>query len=159
MLTRAALPRRVYRSDDDVYQLGEFLSDRDAERMVDRLSDAGFPVERVTVVGTELRSVEQVTGRLTGRRASLLGAALGGWLGMVTGLLSGLLIPGAVWLDMFVGGLLIGASAGALVGFITHWATDGRRDLASRTRLEARWYAVEVDSAYVAEARRVLDRS
>ena len=36
-----------------------------AERAVDHLSDQGFPVEHVTIVGTGLRFVEQVSGRLT----------------------------------------------------------------------------------------------
>ena len=44
---------------------------------VDRLSDDGFPVEHVRIVGTGLHSVEQVTGRLTKGRAALGGAAAG----------------------------------------------------------------------------------
>ena len=43
----------------------------EAERLVDRLSDAGFPVERVRIVGIDVYSVEQVTGRLTTARAAL----------------------------------------------------------------------------------------
>jgi hypothetical protein len=37
-----------------------------AQRAVDRLSDDGFPVEKLDVVGSGLRLVERVTGRLTG---------------------------------------------------------------------------------------------
>jgi Heat induced stress protein YflT domain len=37
----------------------------DAESAVDTLSDHGFPVERVSIVGSDLRLVEKVTGRLT----------------------------------------------------------------------------------------------
>ena len=51
---------------------------RDAERAVDFLSDKGFPVERAAIVGTGLKTVEQIAGRLTTGRAALLGAAPGG---------------------------------------------------------------------------------
>jgi hypothetical protein len=37
-----------------------------AERAVDWLSDQGFAVERSAIVGSGLRSVEQVRGRMTG---------------------------------------------------------------------------------------------
>lgn len=59
----------------------------EAQRLVDRLSDAGFPVEHVRLVGTDLRLVEQVTGRMTYGKAALYGAASGAWLGLLIGLL------------------------------------------------------------------------
>ena len=37
-----------------------------AQRAVDRLSDDGFPVEKLDIVGSGLRLVERVTGRLPG---------------------------------------------------------------------------------------------
>ena len=59
----------------------------DAERAVDHLSDQGFPVEKVAIVGTGLKTVEQVAGRLTTGRAALLGAGHGAMRGQVFGLL------------------------------------------------------------------------
>jgi len=144
---------------ESIYRLGEFGSYREAERMVDGLSDAGFPVERVRIAGVGLRSVEQVTGRLTTARAMLLGAGLGGWLGMLTGLVLALSVAGAAWLSVLLSGLLIGAFLGGLVGFLTHWATDGRRDVAGTTALQAQRYAVEVDLAHAAEAVQAFDRT
>ncbi|MEV4703194.1 general stress protein [Actinoplanes sp. NPDC049316] len=141
----------------DVYRLGEFTTYHEAERMVDRLSDAGFPVERARIVGTGLHSVEQVAGRLTGGRAALFGAALGAWLGMLTGLVLGLFLPVA-WLPTLLTGLVTGAAAGAALGFVTHWATDGRRDFASTTALRARRYAVEVAGTHAPQALRALER-
>jgi hypothetical protein len=38
---------------------------------VDRLSDVGFPVERVAIIGQDLKMVEQVTGRLNYGGAAL----------------------------------------------------------------------------------------
>ena len=37
-----------------------------AQRAVDRLSDDGFPVEKLDVVGSDLRLIERVTGRSPG---------------------------------------------------------------------------------------------
>lgn len=60
-------------------------------------------------------------------RAASVGAGLGAWLGLLSGLVPALLLPGAPWLPMSLGGLLIGAVAGAALGFVTHWATGERR--------------------------------
>lgn len=41
----------------------------DGQLAVDRLSDAGFPVEGVKIVGHDMKSVEIVTGRMTTGKA------------------------------------------------------------------------------------------
>ena len=63
---------------------------RPAQRAVDYLSDNQFPVERTAIVGTDLRLVENVLGRLTTGRAALAGAASGAWFGLLFGLLIGI---------------------------------------------------------------------
>ena len=45
-----------------------------AQRAVDQLSDNGFPVEKLDIVGSDLRLIERVTGRLTKARAAGAGA-------------------------------------------------------------------------------------
>ena len=47
---------------------------RQAQRAVDFLSDEKFPVEDVTIIGSDLRMVEKVLGRLTWGRALAAGA-------------------------------------------------------------------------------------
>ena len=54
--------------------VGRFDDYASAQRAVDRLSDDGFPVENLDIVGSGLRLVERVTGRLTTARASAAGA-------------------------------------------------------------------------------------
>ena len=61
-----------------------------AQRAVDRLSDDGFPVEKLDIVGSELQLVERVTGRLTRGRAAVAGALTGLWAGLLFGILIGL---------------------------------------------------------------------
>ncbi len=135
--------------------LREFDTYEDAQQLVDRLSDVGFPVERVRIVGTGIRSVEQVTGRMTKGRAAAAGAAAGAWFGLLIGLLVGVFTIGPAWLPLLLGSLVIGAFWGAVFGFVAQWATRGRRDFSSVRGLEAARYSVEVEDAYVDEAARL----
>jgi hypothetical protein len=129
----------------------------EAERAVDALSDAGFPVEVVEIVGLDLRLVERVAGRLTNARAAMAGAASGAWFGLFIGLLVGLFTTGPEWIGLVLGGLLIGAFWGAIFGFFAHWATRGQRDFASVRQLEAGRYEVTVAGDQVTRARTLLD--
>jgi hypothetical protein len=128
----------------------------EAQRAVDRLSDAGFPVEHVQIVGRDVELVENVTGRLTNARAALAGAATGAWFGLFIGLLVGLFTTGPEWLGLVLGGVLIGAFWGALFGFIAHSATRGMRDFSSVRGLVARRYEVLVEHEHSARARQLL---
>lgn len=123
----------------------------EAQRIVDSLSDAQFPVEHVRVVGTGLRSVEQVTGRLTNGRAALYGAASGAWLGLFVGLLLGIFTVGS-WFAVVLWGVLLGAFWGLLFGLVGHAATGGRRDFRSVQGFEAEAYDVLVEAEYIDEA-------
>jgi len=72
--------------------LGVYDDYADAQRAVDFLSDEGFPVQNVLIVGTDLKQVERVTGRLTTSRVLTAGAASGAWLGLLVGLLLGIFV-------------------------------------------------------------------
>lgn len=128
-----------------------------AQRAVDYLSDNKFPVERTAIVGTDLRLVENVLGRLTTARAALAGAASGAWFGLFIGLLFGLFSDSG-WLQVLLVCILIGAVWGAIFGAIAHAATGGRRDFASRSSLAASQYAVTVDAEVADNARQLLTR-
>jgi hypothetical protein len=143
-------PRRTIAGFDDY---------ADAQRAVDRLSDEGFPVERVAIVGTGLRYVEQVTGRLTTARAALLGATQGAALGALFGLVFGLVFtidPNPAVLLLVLYGLVAGALVGAVLGAITHAATGGARDFASVAGMQAARYEVTVDEDVADRAARIL---
>ncbi|WP_300011652.1 general stress protein [Pseudonocardia sp.] len=137
--------------------LADLPSYAEAQRLVDHLSDSGFPVEHVRIVGDGVRTVEQVTGRLTKGRAALAGAASGVWFGLLFGLLFTLFVVAGLAGVLVVLGLsaLLGAAWGALFGFLAHAATRGRRDFSSISGLEAERYRVEVDSGFADEAARV----
>lgn len=126
----------------------------EAQQIVDQLSDAEFPVEHVRIVGTGLRSVEQITGRLTYGRAALLGLGSGAWFGLLVGLLLGIFTVGA-WLSVVLWGVALGAVWGLVLGLIGHAATGGRRDFRSIQGFEAEAYDIlsEADHVGMAEAK------
>jgi hypothetical protein len=128
-----------------------------AQRAVDYLSDNQFPVEHSAIIGTDLRLVEKVLGRMTTGRAALAGAATGAWFGLLIGLLLSIFTVSAWW-ALLLAGLVIGALWGTAFGAIAHAMTGGRRDFASRSRLEAGQYAVMVDADYAEQARQLLTR-
>jgi heat induced stress protein YflT len=53
--------------------VASYTSYEEAQAGVDRLSDERFPVENIEIVGSDLRLVEKVTGRLTRGRAAAAG--------------------------------------------------------------------------------------
>jgi hypothetical protein len=140
-------------------QVGSFDSYEHAQAAVDHLSDEKFPVENVTIVGTDLRMVEKVTGRLTTSRAIAAGAAGGAWWGLFVGLLLGIFATdGSAWIATVLTGLLIGLVFGALFGWIGYAAMRGRRDFVSTSAIVAGRYDILCDPAYAEQARTLLAR-
>jgi hypothetical protein len=139
------------------YALGSYADYRQAQSVVDHLSDAGFPVETVSIVGAELRLVERVTGRVTRGRAAAAGALSTGWLGVLFGLFLGLFAESrSAPLVLALYGFLMGAAFGAVLGFAAHAATGGRRDFSSTTGLAATRYEVLVPQDRADEAERLV---
>ena len=66
--------------------LGVYETYPQAQRVVDFLSDNEFPVGNMAIVGTDLKSVERVTGRLTRQRVAVAGATSGLWIGLFVGI-------------------------------------------------------------------------
>lgn len=129
-----------------------------AQALVDRMSDDGFPVQYSRIVGDNLRTVEQVTGRLTKRKAALYGMGTGAWFALLVAFLFGLFLPGPSWLFLFGCSLLLGLIFGALYGYTGHWATRGVRDFSSVQYLSAGSYDVQVTSDLVSRARKYTAR-
>jgi hypothetical protein len=129
-----------------------------AERAVDWLSDHNFPVDQVTIVGTGLRFVEQVTGRLTTGRAAAYGTAGGALLGLFWSLLFGVFF--SVDSGSFFGvpfySLAVGIVFGTLFGALAHVLSGGRRDFESVAETRADRYEVQVDDSLAEAAERLL---
>jgi hypothetical protein len=134
--------------------IGSYPSYLDAQRVVDQLADAKFPVEHVSIIGNDLRLTEKVVGRLTVGRAALAGLATGAWLGLFIGFVFWIVSPWAP--EAVLSGVLLGALFGAVWGAVAHLLTGGRRDFASVSGLEAATYNVVVDESHYADAMRLL---
>jgi len=127
-----------------------------AQRAVDRLSDDGFPVENLDIVGSDLRLVERVTGRLTTGRAAGAGALSGAWVGLLFGILLGLFTSGHSFLAIAVTGAALGALWGAVIGYVRHARTKGQRDFSSQRQLVASRYDLIARGGTVDRARSML---
>jgi hypothetical protein len=131
----------------------------DAERVVDYLSDRGFEVNRVAIVGRDLEYVEQVMGRLNYGGAALRGAGSGALVGALIGWIFGLFN----WIDPVVSalvlagyGLVFGAIVGALFGLLAHALQRGRRDFHSVSGLRPKYYDVVADVEVADRALQIL---
>lgn len=136
--------------------IASFAKYVDAQRLVDRMSDDGFPVEHVRIIGDGLRTVEQITGRVNKGRAALAGAASGAWFGLFVGLLLAIFTVGPAWIVTILVTLVIGTFWGAVFGFAAHLATGGQRDFSSVQSLEAQRYDVCVSTEYAQQAQRYV---
>jgi hypothetical protein len=137
--------------------IATYSSYPEAERAVERLSDQGFAVQHVAIVGTGLRSVEQVAGRLTTGRAALTGAMQGALIGLLFALLFGIFFSGPDFLGLLAYAIVAGALFGAVFGALAHSALGGRRDFASMRYTEAERYELQVSDEHADEAKRLLD--
>jgi hypothetical protein len=139
--------------------IATFQSYGEAERAVDYLSDRHFPVERVAIVGYDVKLVEQVVGRLNYGGAALRGSGSGAIVGLLIGWLFGLfnwVQPLVASLALAAYGLIFGAVVGALWGLIFHAMQGGRRDFAAIRMMVPSRYEVLADNEVADEAIRLL---
>ncbi|MFE5335313.1 general stress protein [Isoptericola sp. NPDC056573] len=130
----------------------------EAQQAVDYLSDHKFAVEHVTIVGTDLRMVERVTGRLSYGRVALAGALSGAWFGFFVGLLLSL-FGGTGMGGVLLVGIGLGAGFGLLFSVLSYALTGGRRDFTSSSQIVASTYAILCAAEQAGEARSMLRES
>lgn len=135
--------------------LGVYDDYADAQRAVDHLSDQGFPVENCLIVGTDLKQVERVTGRLTTGRVAMGGLLSGVWLGLFVGLIFSLFGEGSA-LAVIGSTAVFGALFGVIWALVGYAATRGRRDFTSVTQVVATRYEVLVEHKHAQQGRELL---
>jgi hypothetical protein len=137
--------------------LGVYEQYVQAQHAVDYLSDQGFPVQNLEIVGTELRSIERVTGRLTRGKIAAAGALSGLWIGLFVGIAFSL-FSNRNQLGFLLTTPLLGALFGlawSQLGYSTA-TRHGTRDFASVNQVVATKYEVLVEHAHAARARELL---
>ena len=137
--------------------IGTYDTYLEAQRAVDFLSDEQFPVQHVSIVGSDLRMVENVLGRLTRGRAAMAGAASGVWFGLFVGVLLSFASDTNAF-GLILSALVYGALMGAVFGFVGHTLSGGKRDFTSRSKIVASSYEIRCTWAEADRAREVLAR-
>jgi hypothetical protein len=117
-----------------------------------------FPARSVSIVGTDLKTVESIKGKLGYGRVSLSGALTGSWLGMFFGLIFGASGAGteAVLLTNVAAGVVIGAGIGMLINVIRFSLTKNRRGFISGQMVVAKKYEVVVPSEQLELAKKAV---
>jgi hypothetical protein len=128
----------------------------DAQKAVDFLSDNEFPVQNCMIVGTDLKQVERITGRLTNGRVAGAGALSGVWLGLFVGLIFSMFGKDEQVLPMILSTALLGAAFGAIWALAGFLATRGQRDFSSVSLVVATRYEVLVEHKHLLKAQEVL---
>ncbi|GGM72241.1 membrane protein [Thermopolyspora flexuosa] len=144
---------------DEYVVAGSYPTYEQAQRAMGHLAEQNFPVAKTAIVGTNLRLVEKVLGRLTWLHSAGGGAATGAWFGLLIGLLVSLFTPGAAALPAALGGLAFGAVFGSAFGLVTHWLgrlAPGRRDVISRSTLIADRYDIVTTPDVAEDAKNLL---
>jgi hypothetical protein len=135
--------------------LGVYDDYEQAQKAVDFLSDHDFPVENCLIVGTDLKRLERVTGRLTTGRVAMGGLLSGVWLGLFVGLIFSLFGEGSA-LAVILSTAAFGALFGVIWALVGYAATRGRRDFSSVSQIVATRYEVLVEHKHAARGRELL---
>jgi hypothetical protein len=135
--------------------LGRYSTYDEAQKAVDYLSDHEFAVQNVLIVGTDLKQLERVTGRLTRGRVAVGGLVSGAWLGLFVGLIF-LLLGSETGFAGVVMTVLFGALFGLVWSLIGFQITSGPRDFTSVTQVVATQYEVLVEHKLAQQARELL---
>ncbi|ACQ81157.1 conserved hypothetical protein [Beutenbergia cavernae DSM 12333] len=136
-------------------EVASYATYLEAQQAVDFLSDREFAVQNVTIVGSDLRMVERITGRLTYPRVAGAGALSGAWFGIFVGLLLGL-VMGQNLLLVLLPAMAIGAAFGMLFGVVSYSFTGGKRDFTSSSQVVANRYSLLCLPERAGEARALL---
>jgi len=124
-----------------------------AQKAVSTLISSGVPAREIAIVGSGLRSVERVTGRLGYATAARQGAMNGLLLGLI---FSAIFVLGNSTVSAFVGVMFIGIALGMLMSIVAYALMRRRRDYASVTQVMADHYDVTVMPNSINRARQVL---
>lgn len=137
--------------------LGTYNSYAEAQRAVDYLSDKQFPVQNLAIVGTDLRSVERVTGRKDWGTVVNRGLSNGLSIGLLFGVMAMLFYPPQTNVyELAAIAVGVGVVISVVFALLGYLLTRGKRDFTSVTQTIATRYEVLCEHRVVMKARELL---
>lgn len=140
--------------------VADFKQYTDALAYVDNLIKNNFPAGAVAIVGSDLRTVERLRGKITYARMALGGAVTGSWMGLAFGLIfggqtnpDGSTMFGAV--DPLASSMVIGAGLGMLFNVVRYSLARNKKSFVSQSTVVASKYQVQVPAGLADQARAV----
>jgi len=139
-------------------KIASFPTYEQAQKAVSSLIAGEVPARDIAIVGSGLRSIERITGKLGYATAARSGALNGLMLGLLFAFIFVLGMP-TVQISAFVGVLLVGMALGMILSIGTYSIVRRRRDFASVMQVTADHYDVCVAAPSVHKARRIVGPS
>lgn len=140
--------------------IANFKQYQEAQAFVDNLVKNDFPAASIAIVGSDLRTVERIRGKLSYARLAASGAVTGAWLGLAFGLIFGS-SPGASGAALFPGieelasPIFIGAGLGMLFNVTRFGLSKNKRSYISASSVVAAKYQIQVPTALAEQARAI----
>lgn len=136
--------------------VGVYQTYDEAQKAVDHLADANFPVQNLCIVGTDLKSVERVLGKRSWGTVLGSGAQSGISTGLMVTLVMWLFLPGAEFYVLLLTALAIGILIGVAMAALGYWMSQGKRDFTSVSQTVATRYEILSEHKVAAQARDLL---
>jgi hypothetical protein len=149
-------PKQNDQLAQDGSSLASFTDYKQAVSYVEKLIENDFPAKLVSIIGTDLKTVEIIKGKLGYGRVSFSGAITGSWLGLFFGLIFGVTGTATeqLLLTNVLAGIIIGAGLGMLLNILRFSVTKNRRGFISGQSVIAKKYEVIVPNAQIKLAKK-----
>jgi len=152
--------KRSSRKSPPAIPNGEVLADfpqyAEAVAYVEKLVRNDFPAGFIAIVGSDLRSVERVRGKMSYARVAFSGAVTGAWIGLIYAFLFGPAIDTANIASDANGTLgsaiVIGAGVGMLFNVLRFSLSRSKREFVSQSSIVAAKYQVQVPANMLSQA-------
>lgn len=139
--------------------IGQYPDHAQAKATVTFLAGQEFDVSALTIVGSDVRVVEQVVGVLTWAKAATRGALTGAWLGLLFGLIMSLFGGNeALTSGILLPGILIGVGLGMIWGLLLKALTRRQGSVMAQPQVVAQKYELLCPPDKAADARAALAR-
>ena len=138
--------------------VAEFSQYLEATQFVEKLVRHNFPAGAIAIVGSDLRTVERIRGKLSYSRLAIGGAVTGSWLGLIYGILFTGSTTAATAFEPaqytgVVQAIVIGAGIGMLFNVIRFSLAKSKRSFVSQSAVVASKYQVQVPAALANQAK------